>query len=123
MPTSAFRCRVRAKRRRRRCSSTVKRPSPCAGIRSRPTSSESSTAMSSGNTDVPIASTPAEAAKAVQQETRFGVAFLKRHGWRLLLVFAGLLLPLWILGALIETLREGDAFAFDIPLLEAMHHV
>ena len=38
-------------------------------------------------------------------------------------MFAGLLLPLWILGALIETLREGDAFAFDLPLLEAMHHM
>jgi undecaprenyl-diphosphatase len=79
--------------------------------------------MSSGNTDEPIPSTPAEAAEAVQQETRFGAAMVKRHGWRLLLVFGGLLLPLWILGALVETLREGEAFAFDIPLLEAMHHM
>ena len=38
--------------------------------------------MSSANTDAP-ASTPAEAAQAVQQETRFSAAFLKRHGWRL----------------------------------------
>jgi len=79
--------------------------------------------MSSGHTDAPAASTPAEAADAVQQETRFGAAFVKRHGWRLLLVFAGLLLPLWLLGALVETLREGEAFAFDIPLLELMHHL
>ena len=79
--------------------------------------------MSSGNTDAPIPSTPAEAAEAVQQETRFGAAMVKRHGWRLLLVFGGLLLPLWMLGALVETLREGEAFAFDIPLLEAMHHM
>jgi undecaprenyl-diphosphatase len=73
--------------------------------------------MSSGNTDEPIPSTPAEAAQAVQQQSRFSAAFLRRHGWRLLLVFAGLLLPLWMLGALVETLREGEAFTFDIPLL------
>src|SRR3954469_18460396 len=105
--TSASRCRERARLRRRPSSSTVKRASPCAGIRSLPISSESSTPMSSGNTDVPIASTPAEAAEAVQQETRFGAVVLKRHGWRLLLVFAGLFLPLWALGGLVETLREG----------------
>jgi undecaprenyl-diphosphatase len=43
------------------------------------------------------------------------------HGWRLALVFFGLLLPLWIFGALGEALHDGDAFAFDVPLLEAVH--
>jgi membrane-associated phospholipid phosphatase len=71
-------------------------------------------------TSTPPAS-PAEAAEAVKQDTRYGAAFLRVHGWRLLLVFAGLLLPLWTFGSLVEDLREGEAFVFDVPLLEAVH--
>jgi membrane-associated phospholipid phosphatase len=74
--------------------------------------------MSNAGTDAP---SPAEAARAVKDETRFGRAFLRAHGWRLLLVFAGVLLPLWAFGALVETLHEGEVFPFDVPLLEAMH--
>jgi undecaprenyl-diphosphatase len=77
--------------------------------------------MSSAGTDAAKAPTPAEAAEAVKQETRVGAAFLKVHGWRLLLVFAGVLLPLWGFGSMVEDLREGEAFAFDVPILEAMH--
>jgi undecaprenyl-diphosphatase len=77
--------------------------------------------MSSAGTDAAKPSTPAEAADAVTQEARFGAAFLRVHGWRLLLVFAGVLLPLWGFGALVEDLREGEAFAFDVPILQAMH--
>ena len=65
--------------------------------------------------------TPAEAVQVAKQEARFGSAFLHAHGWRLLLVFAGLLLPLWGFGALVETLREGEAFPFDLPLLHGVH--
>lgn len=65
--------------------------------------------------------TPAEAARAARDEARFGVAFLRAHGRRLLLVFAGLWLPLWGFGALVEELREGEAFAFDLPLLRFAH--
>jgi membrane-associated phospholipid phosphatase len=64
---------------------------------------------------------PAEAAQAVGQEARFGAAFLRAHGGRLLLVFAGVFAPLWAFGALAETLHEGEAFFFDVPLLEAIH--
>lgn len=65
--------------------------------------------------------TPAEAARTAHAEARFGAAFLRAHGARLLLVFAGLWLPLWGFGALAETLREGEAFPFDAPLLQFAH--
>ncbi|MGI8561182.1 MAG: phosphatase PAP2 family protein [Luteimonas sp.] len=64
------------------------------------------------------ARTPAEAADAVKQEARFGAAFLRVHGRRLLLVFVGLLLPLWGFGTLVEALHGGEGFPFDRPGLE-----
>jgi undecaprenyl-diphosphatase len=65
--------------------------------------------------------TPAEAARTARAEARFGFAFLRAHGGRLLLVFAGLWLPLWGFGALVEELREGEGFPFDAPLLQLAH--
>ena len=82
--------------------------------------------MSNGSTDEPdkrphTPRSPAETIRVVGQEARFGAAFLRVHGWRLLLVFAGVLAPLWGFGELVETLHEGEAFFFDVPLLEAIH--
>ncbi|MGN6112734.1 MAG: phosphatase PAP2 family protein [Luteimonas sp.] len=65
--------------------------------------------------------TPAEAARAARDEARFGAAFLRAHWGRLLLVFAGVWLPLWGFGALVEELREGEAFPFDAPMLQLAH--
>lgn len=65
--------------------------------------------------------TPAEAARTAREEARFGATFLRAYGTRLLLVFAGLWLPLWGFGALAEQLREGEGFAFDVPLLQFAH--
>lgn len=62
--------------------------------------------------------TPVEAVDAVKAETRYGAAFLRVNGRRLLLVFVGVLLPLWAFGVLVEELHEGAAFAFDKPGLE-----
>lgn len=61
------------------------------------------------------------AGQTATQETKFGASFLRVHGWRLLLVFLGLLLPLWGFGALVETLHEGQVFPFDVPMLQAVH--
>ena len=61
--------------------------------------------------------TSAEAADTLRVEARFGAAFLRRHGGRLVLLFAGLLLPLWGFAELAEEVHEGDALAFDEPLL------
>jgi membrane-associated phospholipid phosphatase len=78
--------------------------------------------MSNSGTEPPAAPrTPAEAAANVSQEARFGAAFLRVHGWRLLLVFVGLLLPLWGFGALVEELHEGEMFPFDEPVLRFVH--
>ncbi len=82
--------------------------------------------MSSAGTDAPDTpprkpQSPADVAEVVKQEARYGTSFLRDHGWRLLLVFAGVLAPLWGFGALVETLHEGEAFFFDVPLLEAIH--
>lgn len=62
-----------------------------------------------------------EVGDTVRAEARFGVAFARRHGLLLLLVFAGILLPLAGFGALAHELREGEGFSFDVPLLEAAH--
>jgi len=60
-------------------------------------------------------------ATAVQQVTRFGAAVLRRHGWLLLLVFAGLLLPLWGFAELADEIHEQEAIVFDVPVLEYAH--
>jgi undecaprenyl-diphosphatase len=65
--------------------------------------------------------TPAEAAETARQEARFGAAFFRVYGPRLLLVFIGVLLPLWGFGALVEDLQEGKPFAFDVPVLQYLH--
>ena len=75
--------------------------------------------MSSADSAPP--QTPAELARTAREEARFGSAFLRVHGARLLLVFVGVLLPLWGFGVLVEELREGEPFAFDAPVLEALH--
>lgn len=58
---------------------------------------------------------------ALRAEARFGVAFLRRHGLTLLLVFLGVLLPLAGFGALARELHRDGGFGFDLPLLQAMH--
>ncbi len=51
-------------------------------------------------------------------ELREGRSFLQRHGRHLVLLFAGLLLPLWGFAELADEVREADAFPFDAPLLQ-----
>lgn len=63
----------------------------------------------------------AAAGTALKQEARFGADLLRRHGWRLLLVFAGLLLPLWGFAELADEIHEQEAIAFDEPILRLAH--
>ena len=63
------------------------------------------------------------AARVVGKEARFGAAFLRRHWLRLLLLFAGLLLPLWGFAELVGELREGEPFVFDDPVLLFAHRL
>jgi undecaprenyl-diphosphatase len=59
--------------------------------------------------------------RIARADARFGLAFLRRRWRRLLLVFVGVLLPLWGFGGLAEELHEGEAFFFDAPLLRFAH--
>jgi len=66
---------------------------------------------------------PSEAGDALKQEARFGLAFLRAHGWRLLLLFACLLLPLWGFIELADEVHEAETFAFDEPILMFAHEM
>lgn len=62
-----------------------------------------------------------DALASLLAEARFGADFLRRRGWTLLLLFAGLLLPLLGFAELAEDVREGEPFEFDEPLLLLAH--
>lgn len=59
-----------------------------------------------------------EALVALIAEARFGAAFFRAHGWRLLLLFIGVLAPLWTFAELADEVHEGEVFAFDEPVLQ-----
>ena len=78
--------------------------------------------MSTGDSaSRPLPKSPAEAARNVRDEARFGAAFLRIRWPRLLLAFAGIGLPLWGFGELVDELREGEVFFFDEPVLNFAH--
>ncbi|PJK01155.1 hypothetical protein CO641_04390 [Lysobacteraceae bacterium NML91-0213] len=52
-------------------------------------------------------------------------AVLRRHGWMLALLFAGVLVPMWVFAELADEVHEAEAIPFDEPLLlwaQAMAH-
>lgn len=57
------------------------------------------------------------AASVADAEAREATGFLRRHGWRLGLLFAFLLLPLWGFAELADEVREAEPFPFDEPIL------
>lgn len=65
--------------------------------------------------------TASAADNPLQAEARFGAAFLRRHGWRLVLVFVGLLLPLWGFAELADEIHEQEIIGFDEPVLRFAH--
>ena len=79
--------------------------------------------MSNRSTEARLPSDPESAAQAVREEARFGIAFLRRRWRRLLLVFVGLLLPLWAFGELADEVHEAEAFPFDEPILRFAHEL
>lgn len=56
-------------------------------------------------------------ASALRLERTLLRSLLHRHGWRLLLVFVGLLLPMWGFAELVDEVREREPIAFDEPML------
>ena len=67
--------------------------------------------------------TPARrnAFEVLSSELRYGLAFIRRHPFRLMLPFVGVLMPLWAFAALATELREGEVFFFDVPVLAWLH--
>lgn len=49
------------------------------------------------------------------------IALLRQRGWRMLLLFLGLLAPLWLFVELADEVHELEAFFFDDPLLLRLH--
>jgi len=58
---------------------------------------------------------------ALTRLASFSVGYLRRNPARLLLVFLGVLLPLWGFGELAAGVRADATFAFDQPVLEFAH--
>lgn len=59
----------------------------------------------------------------MQQQLRYGAALLRQYGWQLLLIFVGLLLPLWGFAELADEVREHETIAFDEPVLRFAHEL
>jgi undecaprenyl-diphosphatase len=79
-------------------------------------------AKASAKTAEPV-HTPVEAVAAAAEELSFGARFLARHGWRLLPVFIGLLLPMLFFAGIVEEYREDGILPFDKPVLLWIHQL
>ena len=77
--------------------------------------------MSNAGTEHKLPHNPAEAARTLGEEARFGAGFLRRHWRKVLLAFLGVLAPLWGFGELADEVREAEAFPFDGPMLQLAH--
>lgn len=66
---------------------------------------------------------PAQAASVARGERRAILDFLLRHRWRLLLLFGGVLLPLWGFAELADEVHEAETFGFDQPLLRLAYDI
>lgn len=73
--------------------------------------------------DSPKPTTPIDVVQNTGHELAYGMRFLRKHGWRLLLWFFCLLLPLWGFAALVGELHEKEVFPFDAPVLNALHSI
>ena len=59
--------------------------------------------------------------EAAARGTRVIASLLKRHGGWIALLFAGVLLPLWVFTELAEEVHELERFVFDDPILLHAH--
>ena len=60
---------------------------------------------------------PADPGAALADVARDVVDVLRRRAWRLALVFACIVAPLWMFGELADEVRDQDMIPFDQPLL------
>lgn len=62
-----------------------------------------------------------EVGETLRQERRLAIDLLREHGWRLLLAFIGLLVPLWGFAELAEDIHDSEVIGFDEPILNFSH--
>ena len=65
--------------------------------------------------------TTIEAVAAAAEEVSYGAHFLAKHGWRLLPLFVGLLVPMLLFAGIVEEYREDGILPFDKPILLWAH--
>lgn len=70
---------------------------------------------------MPTPDAPGDIANVTTSEVGYGLNFLRRHGWRLLLIFLGVLVPMLVFAALADELHERKVFFFDAPILLTLH--
>jgi membrane-associated phospholipid phosphatase len=68
-----------------------------------------------------VPASPREAVHVAGAHLGYGARFLGKHGWRMLLWFFCLLLPLWGFAALAGDVHKKKVFAFDAPVLNMLH--
>jgi membrane-associated phospholipid phosphatase len=73
--------------------------------------------------DESVPASPGAAARVVADAVGYGLRFLRKHGWRMVLWFVCLLLPLWGFAALVGEVHEKEVFPFDAPMLNMLHAV
>lgn len=64
-----------------------------------------------------------QAVAATGTEIRYGLRFVSRESWRILIAFLAILVPLSGFATLAEELREGEGFFFDQPILLGLHRL
>ena len=64
---------------------------------------------------------PGTVARLVGDAIGYGLRFLGKHGWRMMLWFVCLLLPLWGFASLVGEIHEKEVFPFDAPMLNTLH--
>ncbi|VXB67299.1 conserved membrane hypothetical protein [Luteimonas sp. 9C] len=60
---------------------------------------------------------PADGGDVVAEGSHETGGLLRRHGWKFLLLFAGVLLPMWGFMELADEIHEAEAIPFDEPVL------
>src|ERR1700676_1720190 len=77
--------------------------------------------MLKASVDESVPASPGAAARVVADATGYGLEFLRKHGWRMVLWFVCLLLPLWGFAALVGEVHEDEYVHFDAPMQNMLH--
>jgi hypothetical protein len=68
----------------------------------------------------PLPASAAAIARLTADALGYGLRFVRKHGWQMMLWFLCLLLPLWGFASLVGEVHEKAVFPFDAPILYAL---